>query len=223
MTPVRHVIYLHGFASSPASAKAARFRREVEARGVGFACPDFNEPAFESLTVTRMLEQTRAAIEAAPDGPVGLVGSSLGGFVAAHAAARDRTGRVDRLILLAPAFDFGGNRLRQLGPHGVREWARTGRLRVFHYGSNEPRDVGYTLYQDAASYDAFRLAIPQPTLIFQGRRDESVDPASVIAWAVDRANVEVRLVDDGHQLTDSMDAIWTEAAAHWGLSPPSSD
>ena len=85
---VRHVIYLHGFASSPASSKAKRFGRELAARGVGFSCPDLNEPAFDTLTVTRMLDAAAGAIAEAA-GPVALVGSSLGAFVALHAADRD--------------------------------------------------------------------------------------------------------------------------------------
>ena len=85
---IAHAVYLHGFASSPASSKAGRFGRELEARGVGFSCPDLNQPAFETLTVTRMLEQARAAIVAAPRGPVALIGSSHGAFVALHAAGR---------------------------------------------------------------------------------------------------------------------------------------
>jgi uncharacterized protein len=125
MLPVRHVVYLHGFASSPASSKAGRFAKELQGLGVGYSCPDFNEPEFETLTVSRMLEQTRAAVASA-DAPVALVGSSLGAFVAVHAAAADTTSKVDRLVLLAPAFDFGGNRMRQLGEQGIDEWRRTG-------------------------------------------------------------------------------------------------
>ena len=127
-TPVRHVVYLHGFASSPDSSKAQRFQRELEARGVGFSCPDFNQPEFETLTTTRMLGQVRDALSLVKEGPIALVGSSLGAFVAVHAAAADTSGRIDRLILLAPALDFGGNRLRQLGPNGIDEWRRSGRL-----------------------------------------------------------------------------------------------
>ena len=219
MRPVRHVIYLHGFASSPASSKARRFSRELAARGVTFSCPDFNQPAFETLTVTRMLDQVRAAVADAPAGPVALIGSSLGAFVAVHAAGADGTGRVDRLILLAPALDFGGNRLRQLGEHGIDEWRRAGRLRVFHYAANEPRDVGFALYEDAAQYDAFALSSTLPTLVFQGRHDETVDPAIVERWAGGRPGVELHLVDDGHQLTESMDAIWSRTAAFLGLPP----
>lgn len=216
MTPIRHAIYLHGFASSPASSKAQRLGRELSARQVGFSCPDFNQPAFETLTVTRMLDQTRDAIARAA-APVALVGSSLGAFVAVHAADADRTAKVDRLVLLAPALDFGGNRLRQLGEHGIEEWRRAGRLRVFHYAANEPRDVGFALYEDAAHYDAFAIAARLPTLVIQGRGDASVDPRMVEAWARERPAVDLRLVDDDHQLTGSMEMIWRESAAFFGL------
>jgi pimeloyl-ACP methyl ester carboxylesterase len=212
-----HVIYLHGFASSPGSSKAGRFARELAARGIGFACPDFNEPAFETLTVTRMLEQTRQAVAAA-SGPVALIGSSLGAFVAVHAADRDRTGRIDRLVLLAPALDFGGNRLRQLGEHGIDEWRRRGRLTVFHYAFNEPRDVGYALYEDAARYDALTLTVAKPTLVFQGRRDASVNPDMVESWAQRQPNVTLRMLDDDHQLSESVDRVWLESAEFMGLS-----
>jgi len=212
-----HVIYLHGFASSPGSSKAGRFARECAARGIGFACPDFNEPAFETLTVTRMLEQTREAVAAA-SGSVALVGSSLGAFVAVHAADRDRTGKVERLVLLAPALDFGGNRLRQLGEHGIDEWRRQGRLTVFHYAFNAPRDVGYALYEDAARYDALTLTVAKPTLVFQGRRDASVNPDMVESWAQHQPNVTLRMLDDDHQLTGSIDRVWSESAEFMGLT-----
>ena len=217
---VRHVVYLHGFASSPESSKARRFAAELSRQGVGFSCPDFNQPAFETLTVTRMLDQARAAIQAAGPGPVALIGSSLGAFVAVHAGARDGSGTVDRLVLLAPAFDFGGNRLKQLGDQGIDAWRRRGALRVFHYGWNEPRDVGFGLYEDAALYDAFALGDPKPTLIVQGSRDASVDPATVTRWAQARPGVDLRVVDDEHQLAASMDGIWTATEGFLGLRRP---
>ena len=207
LPPVRHVVYLHGFASSPASAKAARFAQELSARDVGFACPDLNEPSFETLTVTRMLAVTAREVAAAP-GPVALVGSSLGGFVAAHAAAADGTGKIDRLVLMAPAFDVGGHRLRQLGRAGVDEWRRRGTLEVLHHAYGGPRAVAYALYEDAARYDAFALSLAQPILIFQGRLDASVDPVAVEAWARTRATVTLRLLDDDHRLTASIETIW---------------
>jgi uncharacterized protein len=222
MSHVTSVVYLHGFASSPASSKAQRFGRELRARGVGFSCPDFNQPAFETLTTTRMLDQTAAAIAAAPPGPVALVGSSLGAFVAVHAAVRETAKpeakrRVDRLILLAPAFDFGGNRLRQFGEHGIEAWRRAGTLRMFHYGWNEERDINFSLYEDAARYDAFAVNLDLPILVVHGTRDASVDPAMVSRWASVRPNADLRLIDDEHQLTASLDHIWRWSAEFLGL------
>lgn len=229
MTPTRHVVYLHGFTSSPASSKAVRFSRELRAAGVTVDCPDLNRPAFETLTITRMLDEVRRCVAAAPSAPIALIGSSLGGFVALHAAAEaeranERSGaqgppppKVDRLVLLAPAVDFGGNRLRQLGDVDIAEWRRTGRLTVFHHAENRPRGVGFQLYEDAAQYDAFDASFTQPALIFQGRQDDAVDPVSVERWAAGRSNVELRLVDDGHQLSASIDLIWAESREFLGL------
>jgi len=215
---VRHVIYLHGFVSSPASSKAQRFGRELAARGVGFTCPDLNQPDFATLTTTRMLDQVRSAVAVAGDGPIALMGSSLGGFVAIHAAALDPSGRIDRLVLLAPAVDFGGNRLRQLGESGIAEWRQTGELRVFHYGENRERTVGFALYEDAARYDAYAVNLQAPALVFQGLRDDSVLPDTVERWAAPRPNVTLRLLDDDHQLGASVDLMWEESARFLGLA-----
>ena len=210
---VGHVIYLHGFASSPQSSKAIRFERELARHGVGYACPDFNLPSFEDLTVTRMLDQTREAIRAAPRGPVALIGSSLGAFVAVLSAALSRP-TVDRLLLLAPALD-----LRD-GPQGadVGQWRRDGRLRIFHHAWNEYRDVGFALYEDAARYDTLNLVLPLPVLVFQGRQDDAVSSELVERWARTQPNVDLRMVDDGHQLSASIDGIWTASERFFGLS-----
>ena len=209
-------VYLHGFASSPASSKAGRFRRELEAAGIPFACPDLNEPDFTSLTVTRMLEQTAGVVRSSP-APVALIGSSLGAFVALHAAALDDTGKIDRLILMAPALDFGGNRLRQLGEVGIEEWRKSGTLRVQHYAFGEPREVGFALYEDAARYDALALHLTLPMLVFQGRHDASVDPHMVEHWATTQHDVTLRKLDDDHQLTASIDYIWRLSSQFLGL------
>ena len=213
---MRHVLYLHGFASSAQSSKAAFFRSKLSAHGVEVQTPDFNAPDFSTLTVSRMLRQVHDAIQAVPPGPVALIGSSLGAFVAVHAALQEAE-RVDRLVLLAPALDFGGNRMRNLGDRGIDEWRRTNRLEVFHYGFGRLIPVHYELYADAARYDAFNARLDLPIQIFQGRRDTAVDPATVQRWAEARANVELHLLDDDHQLLGSLDAIWAETARFLGV------
>jgi pimeloyl-ACP methyl ester carboxylesterase len=219
---IRHALYLHGFASSPQSTKATVLEEHFRRVGVKLLTPDFNEPDFFTLTVTRMLDQTDHEIAALPPGPVALIGSSLGGFVAVHTASRQSVNTshpVEALVLLAPAFDFGRNRMRDLGPGGLDEWKKTGRLEVFHYAFGGVRPVNYALYEDAQRYDAYQVKLGAPTVIVYGKRDESVDPASVERWAEGRANVALRSVEDGHQLTNSLDVVWQETAKLMGLTP----
>jgi pimeloyl-ACP methyl ester carboxylesterase len=211
-------VYLHGFASSAQSSKAGFFRGKLAEHGVELATPDFNEPDFSTLTVTRMLQQVRAAIDAA-GAPVALIGSSLGGFVAVNAAVQEPV-RVERLILMAPALDFGGNRMRELGDRGLEEWRRTDTLQVFHYGYGRLMPLHYELYADATRYDAFNARIEQPVQIFQGARDTAVDPKTVQRWAEARSNVELHLLDDDHQLLSSLDFIWAESSRFLGIGTP---
>ena len=106
----RAIVYLHGFASSPRSSKASFFAQRAASAGWAYTCPDLNLPDFTSLTVSRMIGAAEQAIASCGNTPVALVGSSLGAFVAVHAAAR-RLARgtaapVDRLVLLAPALNL---------------------------------------------------------------------------------------------------------------------
>jgi uncharacterized protein len=204
------IAYLHGFASSAKSGKAAFFAAKLAEHGISLVTPDFNEPDFSTLTISRMVAQVLDAIDARPGEPVTLIGSSMGGFVAVQAALQ-RPDRVSRLVLLAPALDFGGNRMRDLGDRGLDEWKRTGRLEVFHYGYGRVVPVHYELYADACRHDCLGAALSIPIQVFQGRRDTAVDPESVARWAAARPNVELHLLDDDHQLQASLDYIWEKA------------
>lgn len=214
---MRQVYYLHGFASSPQSSKARFLRERLKTAGVELHCPDFNEPDFETLTISRMLDRVAAEISARPAGPVALIGSSLGAFVAIQAAARG-VDLVNRLVLLAPALDFSLKDDKKIGPAAVARWRETGGLDVFHYGYGETRRVGYPLYADAQQYDPFRADLRIPTLIVQGTRDDAVDPAMVERFAAARPNVTLHMVDDDHQLLGSLELIWHETARFLDLA-----
>jgi pimeloyl-ACP methyl ester carboxylesterase len=202
------IFYLHGFASSAQSSKAAFFASRLVEHGVTLQTPDFNEPDFSTLTVTRMIAQVCDSVDRNGAGPAALIGSSLGAFVAVQAALQRSA--IDRLILLAPALDFGGNRMRDLGDRGLDAWRRTNRLNVFHYGYGRVLPVHYELYADAQRYDSLNAQLPVPVLVFQGTHDAAVDPAMVRHWSDSRSNVELHMLDDDHQLLGSLDYIWRE-------------
>ena len=210
------VLYLHGFASSSQSSKAAFFRTRFADHGIAVDVPDFNEPDFSTLTISRMLAQVRRGIDGAPGGPVVLIGSSLGGFVAVQSAV-ENPGRIDRLILLAPALDFSGNRVRDLGDRGLEEWRATDTLNVFHYGYGRLVPVHYELFADAQRYRPLEAGVDLPIQVFQGRKDASVDPDLVERWAAARPGVELHMLEDDHQLHASLPYIWNETARFLGL------
>jgi pimeloyl-ACP methyl ester carboxylesterase len=210
------VFYLHGFASSSQSSKAAFFRERLHAGHVPVITPDFNQPDFTSLTMTRMLDQLGRELSAAHDEPIALMGSSLGGTLAILAAARFGT-RIDRLVLMAPAVMFAKPGHHLLPPERIDEWRRRGTLPFFHYAFNEERLLDYAFYEDSLQHDAFGALFPQPTLVFQGLHDRSVPYQTVEQFARTRPNVTLSLLDDDHQLIASLPRMWNDVEAFLGL------
>ena len=60
-----------------------------------------------------------------------------------------------------------------------------------------------------------RLALP--TLIFQGRQDESVSPDIVERFSQRQHAATLHMLDDTHQLKNSLDFIWRETARFLSL------
>jgi uncharacterized protein len=168
------------------------------------------------LMVSRMLGQVKAAVAALPPGPVGLIGSSLGGFVAIHTAASQATDAahpIARLVLLAPAVDFASGRDEWLTTAELEAWRETGWRDVFHHALGRVVPLHYGLYADGRRFDAFAARFDSPALVFQGDQDTVVNPRRVSEWAAPRANVRVRMLPDDHRLQAHLDTIWAESAA----------
>lgn len=200
------LLYLHGFASSPASKKARFFRQRFARLGVSLEIPDLAAGDFEHLTISGQL----AVIESvAQGGPVSLIGSSLGGYLAALYASHHP--EVERVVLMAPAFCFARIYADSLGAHPSEEWKRTGWLPVFHYGQGRMLMLGYQLVEDAASYADFP-GFTQPALIFHGSRDTSVSPKLSEKFAARHANVHLEIFDSDHELTNVLEPMWERIA-----------
>jgi pimeloyl-ACP methyl ester carboxylesterase len=208
------IVYLHGFASSPQSTKVRYFSDRLQEHGVPLVCPDLNAPSFRTLTITRMLEQLQERVASVSD--VTLIGSSLGGTLAILAAAH-WPARVARVVLLAPAVMFAKPGHHLLPPERIEEWRRRGSLPFFHYAGNEERELDYAFYEDSLGYDAFNSVVPQPTLVFQGLRDASVDYRTVEQFANTRPNVTLSLLDDDHQLIASLPRMWNDIQPFLGI------
>jgi pimeloyl-ACP methyl ester carboxylesterase len=204
MTPV---LYLHGFASGPSSSKAQYFREHLARAGFEVSIPDLAAGDFERLTVTGQLAVIEQHITGAPPH---LIGSSMGGYLAALYAARHP--EVHRLVLLAPAFGFVRRWPERLGAAGMEAWRRTGSIEVFHYGERRDCRLSYALFEDAALYEDFP-DFDQPALVFHGAHDD-VAPAELSrAFAEGRANVHLEIVDSGHDLLNVLDDMLPKVTA----------
>jgi len=106
-TPATHLLYLHGFRSSPRSAKAQVMARHVAAGhpAVHWWAPQLPPSPREAMALVM------EGIREWPRGAMVVVGSSLGGFYATHVAAA--TGC--RAVLLNPAVDPARDLARYIG------------------------------------------------------------------------------------------------------------
>jgi pimeloyl-ACP methyl ester carboxylesterase len=208
------LIYLHGFASGPQSSKAQYFRRRFEQLGVDMRIPDLSEGHFEGLTISGQLR----VIEAIAGGEdVRLIGSSMGGYLAALYAARHA--EVSRVALLAPAFGFARRWPLKLGEEKVAEWRRTGWLPIYHYGEKRESRVGYGLLEDAEQYEDYP-DVSQPALIFHGRKDDVVPFEYSEEFATRHPRATLRIMDSGHELVDVLEPMWAELRPFMTYSAP---
>jgi uncharacterized protein len=209
------LLYLHGFASGPSSHKAVVLSRLFAAEGVRVEVPDLTPGAdgFERSSPSSMLAVAEGLLAGAAP-PHALIGSSLGGYLAAVAASRDPS--IERLVLLAPAFRLFERWSARLSEAELEAWRATG-LETMHYASNRKRRIGWRFFEDARKHPPFP-EVRVPALCIAGTRDDTVPFADVEAFVARTPTARLVAVDDGHDLAASLDRIFEEARAFLGPS-----
>ncbi|PZV08731.1 MAG: esterase [Leptolyngbya sp.] len=206
-----HYLYLHGFASSPQSAKAQAMQSHFAALGLDLVVPDLNKGDFSHLTLSRQIQQVSALI-LSQDEPTVLIGSSLGGLTAAWVAQQVTiTERIEKLVLLAPAFQFLAQWLPRLGPEALAAWRTEGTLPVNHYAEQRQIPLDYRFITDAQGYKDEDLRANIPTLILHGTHDETISIEASRAYAAPRPWVRLVELPSDHALADVEKEIWQHA------------
>lgn len=202
------ILYLHGFASGPSSHKARALSERFGAAGVRLEVPDLTpgEDGFERSSPSSMLAVAEAALAGAPP-PHAIIGSSLGGYLAAILASRSAA--VHRLVLLAPAFRLFERWSARLTGAEKASWRANG-LETMHYASNRRRRIGWQFFEDASRFPALP-EVRIPALCLAGTRDETVPFADVEAFVARTPSARLVALDDGHELLASLDTIYDEA------------
>ena len=197
------VLYLHGFCSSSKSSKGVFLAGRFAEIGVEVALPDLDEGDFRTTTLTKQLALvSQLAKELRPSM---LIGSSLGGYLAALFAAREPEA-VPAVTLMAPAFDFASRLDASLGTDMDR-WRSDGHRAFYHYRNQADVPLAYEFYEDAKSYEAF----PDVTVrarVLHGLEDAVVDPRLSVEFASNKPNVELEWLETDHQMLDVTERIW---------------
>jgi pimeloyl-ACP methyl ester carboxylesterase len=209
---VESITYLHGFASGAQSTKGLAMDRRFAEIGTAVRRLELTpgDGGFERSSPLTMLAVVERELAAAPSQV--LMGSSLGGYLAALAAGRGA--RVEKLVLLAPAFRLAERWLERMAPEEIERWRREG-LDVDYYAQNRRARVGWQFMEDALSLPAYP-AVSVPTLCITGVRDTLVPLADVEEFVRRTPSARLVTVEDGHELTDSIPRIFEETRAFIG-------
>ncbi len=161
---------------------------------------------FEDGTISAWLEDTLAAIDALTEGPLVLVGSSMGGWLSLL-AARARPERVAALLLIAPATDF----VTRLMIPSLPDAAKAALARDGHWAMPSAYAAAATiLTQQLLDDGALHCLLPGPIAfggpvrILQGQEDPDVPWRHALdtAAAIASPDVRITLVKDGdHRLS----------------------
>jgi pimeloyl-ACP methyl ester carboxylesterase len=172
------LVFLPGYMSDMAGGKATAVFAWAQAQGRACLLLDYSgcgESAgdFADGTLSRWRDEVVALVEAHCAGPVVLVGSSMGGWLACLTAI-DRPERLHALVLIAPAPDFTELLMRpKIPPEGLRELELNGVwMEPSEY--DEPLPITAKLLDEGRDHLMLGGTVPIrcPVRILQGQRDE---------------------------------------------------
>jgi alpha-beta hydrolase superfamily lysophospholipase len=209
------VLWLGGFRSDMSGTKAQTLADWAQKRGQAFVRFDYfahgaSSGDFSQGGITRWREDALAVVDEMTQGPLILVGSSMGGWLACLAAAA-RPERTAGLVLIAPAADFTETLLKpNLPPQAIKALAEHG----LWIAPGDFGEGGYpitrTLLEDGARWSILPGPVPIrcPVRILQGGRDAAVPwtHALALAQAIEGQDMVYTLIRDGdHRLSRPQD------------------
>lgn len=216
------VVFLPGYRSDMTGTKASHLHAVCRRLGQAYLRFDYrghgqSSGRFDDGTIGGWLEDALAMLDRVVKGPVLLVGSSMGGWIALL-AARARPRQICALLLVAPAPDFTERLLwRRFDPTTRERLLREG---VIHEPSDygEPYPFTRALIEEGRRHlllEGEALEIACPVHILHGRRDADVPLALALELAgkLESPHVTLEILGDGdHRLSRPQDLARLEAA-----------
>lgn len=208
------VVFLPGFNSDMAGIKATSLRDMCAASGRAMLRLDYSGHgasggAFDQGTIGRWMQDALFVIDRQTEGPLLLVGSSMGGWISLL-IARQRPERVRAIVGIAAAPDFTETLMWDAMPPAEQAaFMAAGRREIpSQYG--DPYVITRALIEDGRTHRLLGgpIGISCPIRLLQGQRDDDVpwETALAIARLAASEDVEVTLIKDGdHRLSRESD------------------
>jgi pimeloyl-ACP methyl ester carboxylesterase len=208
------VVWLSGYRSDMTGTKAEALADWAKAKRRGYLRFDYfghgeSSGDFMRGTITRWREDALAVIDEMTEGPLVLVGSSMGGWIACLAALA-RPERTHAMVLIAPAPDFTTKLMPSRFPPEAHAAIRDAGVWMQPSEYGDPNPITRTLLEDGARWSILDSAVPieAPVRILQGGEDPDVPwrHALELAQAIKSPDVVFSLIKDGdHRLSRPQD------------------
>ena len=209
------VVYLYGFRSDMNGDKILFLEDLCAKKGIGFLAFDYSghgrsSGVFEEGTIGQWFQDSLDIIDHFTQGPIVVIGSSMGGWIA-HLVALNRLNRVVGLLGIASAPDFTQNLMwNQFTPTQQKEVIDQGWTIL----STEYNDQGWKITKDLIEDGRNHLLLGKPIPLtipiryLHGLQDTSVPPtySHKLLELVSSPDVTLTLVKSGdHRLSREED------------------
>jgi pimeloyl-ACP methyl ester carboxylesterase len=204
------IVWVGGFASDMTGTKAQSLAEWAMRQGRAFLRFDYfghgaSDGQFRDGVISRWRGDALAVIDDLTEGPLILVGSSMGGWISCLAAL-SRPERVAGMVLIAPAPDFTEKLMKPaLHPEATKALAESG-----EWVEPDGAIITAALLEDGARWSILdaEVDIDCPVHILQGGADDVVPwrHAQSLALALRSQEVVFTLIKDGdHRLSREQD------------------
>lgn len=209
----RQILFITGFLSKRWGNKSRALAQWCEEQGWGFCCYDVrgfgdSEGRFTDYSLSDWIADARLVLGWIQDGPpVTIVGNSLGGWIAWLMAQECES--VERLLLIAPAFNMMGLRAKSIDRERRRVWQDTGWMPWDDEPAHRDFPLAWKWVEESEAYwgTTFDRLRPVTMAILHGQQDSVILPQGSSRFVEQVRSlapafpVELHLVPGDHRLS----------------------